>query len=63
MDKQFITKHVVLKEAPDLFGVTTLSAYSKLFMQKLDAAVKEEWTTIIRDIQQVSKLDYYQCFI
>ena len=74
-NKLFITKHEVIKEASKLFdplGVTSpVSVRPKLFMQKLwqlhvawdkplNAAIKDEWTAIINDIQQLHKLTTYQ---
>jgi len=65
------TKRQVLKEASKLFdplGITSpVSVRAKLFMQKLwqmniewdeplDAIIREEWVTIINDIQRLSKL-------
>ena len=71
IDKSFTTKREVLKEASKLFdplGITSpVSVRAKLFMQKLwqlhvewdeplETNAKEEWTIILRDIQQLSKL-------
>jgi len=65
------TKHQVLKEASKLFdplGITSpVSVRAKLFMQKLwqmnaewdeplDAIVREEWVTIMNDIQRLYEL-------
>ena len=70
-NKLFITKREVLKEASKLFdplGITSpVSVRSKLFMQKLwqlhiawdeplDAVIKDEWTAIVNNIQQLHKL-------
>jgi len=65
------TKRQVLKEASKLFdplGITSpVSVRAKLFMQKLwkmnaewdeplDAIIREEWVTIMNDIQRLSEL-------
>ena len=77
VDRPFTTKREVLKEASKLFdplGITSpVSVRAKLFMQKLwqfhvewdeplDAGIKEEWTAIMRDIQQLSKLTFNRRF-
>ena len=77
VNRLFTTKREVLKEASKLFdplGITSpVSVCAKLFMQKLwqlhvewdeplDAGIKEEWTAIMRDIQQLSTLTFNRRF-
>jgi len=71
------TKREVLKDASKLFdplGITSpVSVRAKLFMQKLwhlhvdwdeplDATVREEWCTIMDDIQKLSGLAFDRCY-
>lgn len=72
IDGPWTTKCVVLKEASKLFdplGIASpVSVRAKVLMQKLwqlhvewdeplDATVKEEWSAILTDIQQLPKLN------